>query len=128
MSAVGDQQLSSLPKTPKVVHPGLTVTAGPQSVTLDVKTPPLVRVAGRVLHNGLPPLVLQSNSQCGEVHFENANGVDHQVLPAQCASSGQIAFEGLVLSGTYRVVARGDPDEVLLPATAVPGISSISFP
>lgn len=128
VSVQGDQRSSSLPNTPKVVIPALVVSTDQPSKVLDVKTPPMAKVSGRVMFNGQSPLVLKTVTDCGEAIFENTNGVDHQKVPLQCSNAGQITFEGLVISGTYRVLVRGDADEVVLPPSPVQVISAVSVP
>ncbi|MBK7862686.1 MAG: hypothetical protein IPJ65_29575 [Archangiaceae bacterium] len=128
VSVLGDQLSSSLPNTAKLVAPSLVIASAAPSTVLDVMTPPMARVSGRVLSNGTSPLVLQSSATCGEVVFENTNGVDHQRLPLQCGSAAQLTFQGVVVSGTYRVSVRGDMNEVLLPPDPVVVVDALVVP
>ncbi len=124
---LGDQSTSTLPNTTKLVLPALVLTGAPQTVVLDVQSPPMVRVAGRVLHNGVSPLVLSTSAACAEVVFKNANGVDDQRLPARCTSAGHITFDGLVMSGTYRVLVKGAAEQVQLPPSETPAIEKLAL-
>ncbi len=128
VSVQGDQLSSSLPNTAKLVMPALVVSASTPAQVFNVATVPIAKVAGRVLHNGVAPLVLQTTGACGEVTFTNANGVDHQKLPLQCASGSQPTFQGIVLTGTYKVSVRADSDEVLLPSNDVVAIEQLAIP
>lgn len=128
VSVLGDQHASSLPNTPKVVLPALSIQSDLAGQVLDVKTPAMAKVSGRVLSNGTSPLVIGTSSTCGEAIFQNLNGVDHQRLTLQCSNAGQITFEGLLVSGTYQVLVKGDPARVLLPPVETTVIPSLAVP